>query len=244
MKIRFGDINYYFLTCKNEKRKLHINEEFRDYKLTEVTPVSINIGIGKEQSGSTGFSRMMDIATVNQDRTKPFQPFMLIEDDIKKYRDFPEEIEIPDDADLLYTGLSCWGMTDAEAGSPGTVCCSEVDGYPDIVRVKNMLSTHGFMVCSVMGLITLQKCMCEDFYRNRGYDMALAHVQPYINAYAMRVPLVYQYEPMGGQEVATKFEITKDTQYGQFVRELPKNWVNTTNMAARTKYIKTLNIHR
>jgi hypothetical protein len=74
--------------------------------------------------------------------------------------------------------------------------------------------------------------------------MALAHVQPYINAYAMRIPLVYQYEPMGGQEVATKFEIAKDTKYGQFVRELPKNWVNTTNMAARTKFIKTLNIHR
>ena len=38
---------------QERKRKAHINEEFRDYKLTEVTPVSINIGIGKEQSGST-----------------------------------------------------------------------------------------------------------------------------------------------------------------------------------------------
>ena len=134
-------------------------EEFEGYDLTEVNPLSIVNGISKEQSGSTGFSRMMDIATINQDRTKPFQPFMFIEDDIKKYREFPEEFEIPDDADLLYTGLSTWAMTDAEAGSPGTVCCSQVDGFPDLVRVKNMLSTHGFMVCSVMGLLSLQNGM-------------------------------------------------------------------------------------
>ena len=240
MKINLKETKFYFLTCNNEKRKAHILKEFEGYDLTEVTPVSINIGIGKEQSGSTGFSRMMDIATINQDRSKPFQPFMLIEDDIKKYREFPEEFEIPDDADLLYTGLSTWAMTDAEAGSPGTVCCSEVSDFPDIVRVKNMLSTHGFMVCSVMGLLTLQKCMCEDFYRNRGYDMCLAHIQPYINAYALRKPLVYQYQPMGGQEFATKFEITNESEYNAFVRELPKHWINTKNMTARTKYIKAI----
>ena len=244
MKIRLSETKFYFLTCNNQKRKTHILEEFKDCDLTEVNPVSIKIGISKEQSGSTGFSRMMDIATINQDRSKPFQPFMLIEDDIKKYREFPEEFEIPDNTDLLYTGLSSWAMTDAEAGSPGTVCCSDVDGFPDLVRVKNMLSTHGFMVCSVMGLLTLQKCMYEDFYKKRGYDMCLAHIQPYINAYALRKPLVYQYQPMGGQEVATKFEITNESKYIDFVRELPKDWVNTKNMTIMTKSMKHLSIHR
>ena len=242
MKIRLSETKFYFLTCNNEKRKTHMFEEFNGYDVTDVTPVSMNIGIGKEQSGSTGFSRMMDIATVNQDRNKPFQPFMLFEDDIKKYREFPEEFEIPDNADLLYTGLSTWAMTDAEAGSPGTVCCSEVSEYPDIVRVKNMLSTHGFMVCSIMGLLTLQKCMCEDFHRNRGYDMCLAHIQPYINAYAFKIPLVYQYQPMGGQEVATKIELTEQHECSVFIRELPKKWINTKNMTARTKNMKTLKI--
>ena len=31
--------------------------------------------------------------------------------------------------------------------------------------------------------------------------MALAHVHPYINSYALREPLVYQYQPMGGQNL-------------------------------------------
>lgn len=235
MKIELSKTKFYYLTCNNEKRKKHMQEEFKDYDLTEVNPVSIKIGISKEQSGSTGFSRMMDAAVKDMDRTKPFQPFALIEDDIKMYREFPKEFEIPDDADLLYIGLSTWAMTDAEAGSPGTVCCSALSSYPDLVKLHNMLSTHGFMVCSIMGLISLQKCMFEDFYKKRGYDMTLAHVHPYINSYALRKPLVYQYQPMGGQEFATKYEITQNSPYIQFVRDLPKQWVNTTNMTNRTK---------
>ena len=240
MKVNLKDAKYYFLTCNNEIRRTHMLNEFKENDITHVNPVSITTGISKMQSGSTGFSKMIDIATANQDRRMRFQPFMLMEDDVKKYREFPEEIEIPDDTDLLYTGLSTWAMTDAEAGSLGTVCCSEVNEFPDLVRVKNMLALHGVIVCSVMGLLTFQKCLFEDFYRDRGWDMTIAQVQPYINAYAMRIPLVYQYQSIGGQEVATKFEITSDTQYGIFVRDLPKTWVNTTNMTVKTKFIQTL----
>ena len=80
MKIRLSETKFYFLTCNNEKRKRHILEEFKEYDVTEVNPVSINIGISKEQSGATGFTRMIDIATINQDRKKQFQQFMLIEE--------------------------------------------------------------------------------------------------------------------------------------------------------------------
>lgn len=240
MKIRLSETKFYFLTCNNEKRKEHIFEKFKEYDITEVNPVSMNTGISKLQSGATGFSRMIDIATINQDRTKPFQPFMLMEDDVNKYRDFPKEIDIPDNTDLLYTGLSTWAMTDAEAGSPGTVCCSEVPGFPHIVRVKNMLALHGLIVCSIMGLLIFQKSLFEDFYRNRGWDMTIAESLPYMNAYAMRVPLVYQYKLIGGQELATKFEITDNTQYKNFIRELPNKWLNTTNMTIKTKFTKIL----
>jgi|UniRef100_A0A6C0IL85 hypothetical protein len=238
MKVNLKEIKFYFLTCNNEKRKENVFEKFKEYDITEVNPVSINTGISKLQSGSTGFSRMIDIGIINQDRTKPFQPFMLMEDDVNKYRDFPEEIDIPDNTDLLYTGLSTWGMTNTEVGSPGTICCSEVHGFPHLVRVKNMLALHGIIVCSITGLLTFQKSLIEDFYRNRGWDMTIAESLPYINAYAMCIPLVYQYKLVGGQELATKFEITNNTQYKDFVRELPNEWLNTTNMTIKTKFTK------
>ena len=187
-----------------------MKSEFSDYNIKEVNPLSIKHGISKEQSGSTGFSRMLDIAVKEQDKDKPFQPFVLFEDDIKKYRKFPTSIKIPKDTDILYIGLSSLGMTNQKLGSNGTICLKNVSEYPDIMRVYNMLSTHGFIVCSMTGLLTLQKCLLEDFYKNRGYDMALAHIQPHIKAFALKKPLVYQYHAIGGQELATKFEIPPD----------------------------------
>ena len=74
--------------------------------------------------------------------------------------------------------------------------------------------------------------------------MSLAQIQPYINAYALRKPLVYQYEPMGGQEGVTKFEITNEGIYKDFVRELPKEWINTENMSIMTKSMKHLSSGR
>jgi len=230
MELNLKTIKYYYLSCNNHKRVEHMNKEFNGYNITEVNPVSMNIGISKEQSGSTGFSKMLDLAIRNQDRLKCFEPFVLFEDDIAKYQNFPDKIIIPDNSDILYIGLSSWGMTDAKLGSNGTVCFKNVESYPDIVRVYNMLSTHGFIVCSMNGLLTLQKCLFEDFYKNRGYDMSLAHIQPHIKAYALRKPLVYQYQPIGGQEIATKIEIRNNIE-----RDIPKQWINLTNISYKTK---------
>ena len=229
MKINLKTSKYYFLTCNNVKRRSHMFCEFKNYNLSEVNPISIENGISKEQSGSSGFSRMLDLAVSQQDITLPFSPFILLEDDVKKYREIPDEIEIPDNSDLLYIGLSSWGMTNGPHGSNMVVCQSNVKGYDELVRVYNMLSAHGVIVCSIRGLITLQKCLCEDFYRNRGWDMSLAHIQPHINAYAYKIPMVYQYAPIGGQEQYTKIEITTDKD-----KDILKEWINVTNMSYRT----------
>ena len=107
MKLCLKDINYYFLTCNNPIRKEHILQEFSDYNLIEVNPIT---GINKSQSGASGFIRILEKAVNLQDKCKPFQPFVVFEDDVKKYREFPITIDIPDDADILYIGLSRWGV--------------------------------------------------------------------------------------------------------------------------------------
>ena len=57
--------------------------EFKDYNIKEINPVLTSTGISKEQSGSTGFSRMLDRAITDQKSDK-FIPFILFEDDAKK----------------------------------------------------------------------------------------------------------------------------------------------------------------
>ena len=116
MRLELNNIKYYFLTCKNPTRKNHILEEFKEYDLTAVEPV---MGIHKLCSGATGHSRMFDLGVRNQDKTKPFQPFVILEDDAKMCRKIPDLIDIPDNCDLFYLGIS--GYTLNSSQGVGTV---------------------------------------------------------------------------------------------------------------------------
>ena len=128
MKIDLHNIYYYFLTCNNKKRKDHIINEFKNFKLVEVNPI---MNIGKIKSGATGFSRILDQACIHQDKNKPFQPFAIFEDDVKKFDEFPLEIEIPNDTDILYIGLSICGMNKSRWCN--TVCSNTIND--NIIRI-------------------------------------------------------------------------------------------------------------
>tara|TARA_Y100000389_G_scaffold45476_2_gene40291 strand:- start:303 stop:992 length:690 start_codon:yes stop_codon:yes gene_type:complete len=222
MKINLVNINYYFLTCDNKIRKDHIEEEFKNYKLTEVNPIK---GIGKSRSGASGFSRILDQAVIDQDINKPFQPFVIFEDDVKKMNDFPSEIETPDDTDILYIGLSVCGM---DKNTHCHMVCSE-DVNENVIRIYNMLSLHGIIVCSIRGLLTLQKCMLESYFKDIIWDIYTAQIQPYMNVYALKNPLVYQCGKIGGWELATKINYVDKPDI-----PILKEWINKDNVSILT----------
>ena len=222
-------MTYYFLTYNNETRQKHIMNEFQNFKLVKVKGGDNG---GKYISGATGFSRILDLACITQEKDAPFEPFAIFEDDVKKNREFPSTIEIPDDADILYIGSSVWGMTFGTQSHLFSVCFKNVN--KDIIRVYNMLSLHGIIICSMRGLLAMQKCILEDLFKNRGYDISIAQMQPHINAYALKNPLVYQYGKIGGQEKST---ITND-YFNKKDRPIPKMWVNTRNISIVTNYNK------
>ena len=221
MKIDLKRTRYYYLTCNSHVRKDHMTNEFKDYDLVEVNPV---YGIH-----ATGFSKVFDLACQNQERDEPFQPFVILEDDVKKARDFPSSIVTPDNADVLYIGLSRCGIS--ASGWCYKVYKTSVD--PDLMRVYNMLSSHGIVVCSMRGLLSLQKCVFEDYFRDRAWDISMACIQPYLNAYALKSPLVYQYGKIGGREEETRIDYTDAPD-----EPIPRECVNTTNMSV----ITTVNI--
>lgn len=222
MKINLNECKYYFLTCNNELRKNHMIQEFNKYDLTEVIPI---IGIGKNKSGSSGFSRIFNLATKNQDINKPFQPFVIFEDDVTKYRDFPEVLDIPDDADILYIGISIYGMN--KHTHCHTVCYVSIND--DIIKISNMLSTHGIIICSIRGLLALQKCVDEAYFMDTVWDILFAQIQPYYNVYALRKPLVYQSTEFGGYEDATRIEHNDNED-----KLIDLDWINKTNFSIVT----------
>jgi hypothetical protein len=223
MKIFLKNIKHYFLTVDtNGRRKHHMLDEFKDYDLTEVNPV---LGVIKEQSGATGFSRMIDLALREQDRTKPFSPFVMYEDDCSKYRDYPDYIEVPDNADICYIGLSKCSMNNKEWHHASY--CTHIDD--DVVRVYNMLAMHGIIICSASGALAIQKAVFEGYGRKIIWDIFVAQIQPYYNVYALKKPLVFQDEKYGGQEKETKFSITSTRD-----NPLPDTFKNTTNVSIIT----------
>jgi len=215
MKINLHTCKYYFLTCNNQRRLDHFMKEFIDLDITEVNPI---IGIERNKSGVSGFSRILDIASKQMQHTG-FKPFGIFEDDVKKYREFPEEIEIPDNADFLFIGLSKYGLS--EISFCPELYYTVIDD--NIVRIYNMLTIHGFIICSLRGLIAFQKCLVDAYHTGKIIDELTAAIQPYYNVYALKKPLVYQLEELGGQEELTKFELTNEEKI------IPEHYINKTD---------------
>jgi hypothetical protein len=222
MKLDLHNIYYYYLTCNNKIRKEHITKEFKNFQLVEVNPI---MNIGRVKSGASGFSRILDQASINQDKNKPFQPFAIFEDDVKKFDEFPLEIEIPDDTDILYIGLSKGGMN--KSTYCYTVCSKNIND--NIIKVYNMLALHGTIVCSIRGLLTLQKCMFESYFKGIIWDVYTAQIQPYLNVYALKKPLVYQYGEIGGQEKETKTTFIDKADI-----PILEEWINKDNISITT----------
>jgi hypothetical protein len=198
---------------------------FKGYNITEVNPV---MGIGKYKSGSTGFLRMIDLGLKNQDRSLGFQPFIVMEDDCSVYKEIPEVIEVPDNSDIVYVGISRCG-THPVTQWQDKVYMKEVNS--SIVKVYNMLSTHGIMITSALGASVITKCMMESYFLNMPFDLPLSYVQPYYNIYALKSPLVYQDLQFGGEQNQTKIEYNLNTS-----EDLPKNYYKIDTISVITSY--------
>jgi len=217
-------IRYYVLTYQNELRKQHVMNLLRGYHCSCIESVKDR---EKFKSGALGQMKLIDKACQDMSN-QTFEPFVIFEDDIEKYREFPPALDIPDNSDLLYLGISKCGMNDVS-------WCFEVCHDPvneDLVRVYNMLSLHGYMICSMVGLLRLQKCFMEAYYENKEWDINVAYMQPYMYTYALKRPLVYQKQELGGQERWTKIE------YKEKEKPLPEHWKIRENASIRSNYME------
>ena len=71
--------------------------------------------------------------------------------------------------------------------------------------------------------------MFESYFKNIIWDIYTAQIQPYLNVYALKKPLVYQYEEIGGQEKATKINYIDKADI-----PISKEWINKDNISILT----------
>lgn len=191
---------YFFLTCNDSQRKNHMYKEFDGFDITHINCPEGDYS--REQSAPLGFSRILDAGAQIQNSDQQFKPFVLMEDDIKINREIPDMMGLPDNTDLLYIGRSVCGMhkTQWSWDTFYRPFNEQID------RVYNMLSLHGVVICSVRGMLTLQKCMMEGLFKQDTWDIYTAQIQPYLHVYVLKDPLVYQFgelqhSPEYGKEI-------------------------------------------
>jgi hypothetical protein len=94
-----------------------------------------------------------------------------------------------------------------------------------------MLSLHGIIICSARGLLAIQKCMLESYFKDVIWDIFIAQVQPFYNVYALKKPLVYQWSEIGGQERQTKIEYIDELNEE---KNIDPTWINRRHLSVIT----------
>ena len=224
MILNLYDLKYYYLTIPNNKERIeNIEEIFKDLDLTQVFSITDN-NVTKFQSGALGFCKMVDKALEDQSNNDNFIPFGLFEDDVNKYREFPQTIEIPDDTDILYIGTSIYGYNHLIKWADLNVFTESVDNRSDIYKILNMLSMHGFIIVSIIGLNYLKMTMNMSYEKNIHWDQIFAGLQSHYNVYCLKSPLVYQDGTVGGCEDATN----KELKLNLLNVKIPSNYIINT----------------
>lgn len=118
-------------------------------------------------------------------------PFIIIEDDCSLNKNFVDEIDIPDNSDALYLGISHWGRYLNHSGP--YVHYEKIN--EEIVKVYNMLATHAIMYITqdYVDICKRVSYYCGYTIENH-LDIGFAEIHKLYNVYSFDEPLFRQYE--------------------------------------------------
>ena len=129
-------------------------------------------------------------------------PFILIEDDCLPLN-FIDDVDIPDDADAVYLGISSWGRMNSHSGP--CVQYDEVEGHDNLVRVYNMLSTHAILYLNPDYIDLCRRIAYQSYLIADHLDIGFADVQKYYDVYAFDNPMFYQTSSNGTDKPLTSY---------------------------------------
>ena len=127
-------------------------------------------------------------------------PFIVFEDDCV-IKNFNPNIEIPDDADAVYLGISSWGRMNSHSGP--FVQYEEVSN--GLLRIYNMLSAHAILYLN-HEYISLCKKISQQAYEIADHqDIGFAEIQRYYNVYSFDDPMFYHTSSNGTDQPLSSY---------------------------------------
>ena len=197
MKIKLKEIPVIYICPdhneKYHKRKLHMSQlldklEFKNvihYKSsTEKYPCCLN-------------NATIDIFS----KYKP--PFLVLEDDIKETQNIPDILEIPDNTDAFYLGLSSGGGHKYNNYDDGDSQFQHINDK--LFKVHNMLATHAILYITSNYILNVRNALITkpDYYN----DVIISQIQNKFNIYCHNESYFYQAKELEGHEDATKIKL-------------------------------------
>jgi len=209
MKINLIEIPVFYINMSKDKhKKKHIEQQLSDLGFKNVTRIN---AVEDKKNGRVGLSKsqLMALSQVSA-------PFIVLEDDADP-NSFEPVIEVPDDADAVYLGNSQWGLQSSHAGF--YLKYKKVEGYPKILRIFNMLSSHAILYLNQEYVAVCQRTTkyCAETYP-MPMDVPFAMIQRFFNIYAVNDPMFIQKDYEGKMSAAPQFTNKKLTSYK--IREL------------------------
>jgi hypothetical protein len=136
-------------------------------------------------------------------------PFIILEDDVQ-FEYLPTEVNIPEDTDLLYLGISKWIYPHSyETLGHGFHICENAPGHTEeisdtLVRLHGTTSTHGIVYMNTAFKQEAIQKLTERLPYTTPHDLIFATLHTKYKAYGLKKPLVYQDAVLGGQELQTR----------------------------------------
>ena len=140
-------------------------------------------------------------------------PDLILEDDCLPY-EYREEIEFPDDADVVFLGVST-GTT--HTNKPKYKKLSN-----DIYRLYDMTTLHAVLYITEAGRQWLRNAYDMTVKENIGFDMATAKLMPTIKAYGLNSPIWYQRDLESQTKLTLDKGLLSDAYFGGGYEDYPK----------------------
>lgn len=137
------------------------------------------------------------------------RPFMILEDDVNILFEY-DRIEVPDDADAIYFGVSQWVYpyafnTLGNGYHIRTNSATDItDTSPLLTRIKGMTSAHAILFINQEYIRRFINLMTDRLSYITPHDLIFATMHASYNVYALKNPMFYQDKSLGGQENVTK----------------------------------------
>jgi hypothetical protein len=100
-------------------------------------------------------------------------------------------IEVPDDADAVYLGLSEWGFN-RDTSKKENFTFSKHKDFEGVYKVSGMLATHAILYITDDYINTCKIVSKYSSENSVHVDQSFARIQRYFNIYALASPIFYQ----------------------------------------------------